>query len=152
MEDKGQIHPFVNTMAADGMATQRTRSSAALVLVLFCLLNILDFKKRKRGLILELAAVLFLKYSQYWANIFLNNRVSNTKNTMSCHVFQLVSKCSAVTNHGLLSAHCDSLKACLVRNLGQHWFRQWLDAYCYQAITRTNVYHQQDPPKLTWGL
>ena len=51
-------------MAADGMATQRTRSSAALVLVLFRLLNILDFKKKERGLIHELAAVLFLKYSQ----------------------------------------------------------------------------------------
>ena len=37
---RDQFILFVNTMADDDMATQRTRSSAALVLVLFCLMNI----------------------------------------------------------------------------------------------------------------
>ena len=38
-----------------------------------------------------------------------------------------------------LSTHWGLLVPYGVGDLGQHWFRQWLVAWRYQAITRTNV-------------
>ena len=47
-------------------------------------------------------------------------------------IYYLIYLLHVLTHWGLVTSHGD-------RDLGQHWLRQWLDAWRHQAITWTNV-------------
>ena len=54
-------------------------------------------------------------------------------------VWLMTSKIFFVYSIQNFSTNCGLVMPCGDIDLGQHWFRQWLDAWRHHAITRTNI-------------